>query len=108
MRKCETVKANDLFSMIIEKGVYFKNKYCIIYYLKNDLEIARFGISVGKKIGNAVTRNKLKRQTRAIIDTQKNNYQKGKDYIIMIRKSCLDLSYQEIEKALEDVCKKIK
>lgn len=43
------------------------NRTFIIYYLKNDIGHARIGISVSKKLGKAVIRNKIKRQVRMIV-----------------------------------------
>ena len=51
----------------------------------NNLPYARYGISVGKKLGNAVYRNKKKRQIRSIIDSLEKDYVKAKDYIIILR-----------------------
>ena len=106
MKKYEVVKENNQFSTIIQTGNYSKNKYIVLYYKDNSLLYPRFGISVGKKIGNAVTRNKFKRQIRSIIDNHKNLYSNGKDYIIMIRKSCNEISFQELESALIEVSMK--
>ncbi len=97
MDKLHTVKKSREFSNIIHNGVFFKNKSYVIYYKDNDLEIYRFGISVSKKLGNAVNRNKFKRQLRFIIDKYKKNYQNGTDYIIIIRNGYIDLDFKTKE-----------
>ena len=71
MDKLHTVKKNREFSNIIHNGVFYKNKSYTIYYKDNDLDYYRFGISVSKKLGKAVDRNKYKRQLRFIIDKYK-------------------------------------
>ena len=68
MKKNEVVKNNRDFERIIKEGKYRKNNEFIIYYLANSLDRSRFGISVGKKIGNAVERNYYKRVIRNICD----------------------------------------
>ena len=50
-------------------------------------------------------RNKLKRQIKNIID--KNDVQKAYDYVIIIKKEIINLSYQEKEKELLKLFKKI-
>ena len=67
------------------------------YHIENNLPYNRYGISVGKKIGNAVNRNKYKRRLRAIIDNSKKDYIKNQDYIIILRGSAKDKNYQELE-----------
>ena len=54
-----------------------------------------------KKIGTAVTRNKIKRQLRSIID--KNDYQNNFNCIIIVRKSILNKTYQEITNQLFEI-----
>ena len=60
MKKEFRVRKNEDFSRIIKKKQSMANRSFIIYYLKNDLDHARIGISVSKKLGKAVIRNKIK------------------------------------------------
>lgn len=98
MKKINIVKESRDFQKIIENGKCYKNKYYVMYQLENNLNIYRFGISISKKTGNAVIRNLYKRKLRNIIDANKKLYPKNQDYIIIIRKNCLDVEYKELEK----------
>ena len=100
MRKLYIVKNNRDFEKIMKAGLCLKNKSYVVYSLDNELPYNRYGISVSKKLGNAVFRNKYKRIVRNIIDKNKKDYIKGKDYIIILRRGVLDKSYQQIEKEL--------
>ena len=42
-----------------------------------------------------------------IIDKYQNLYQNHKDYIIIMKRSCLDKSYQELESSFLEIMKKI-
>ena len=84
---------------------FYFEKYTIYHGIKSDNTL--FGISIPKKIGNAVIRNKNKRQIKNIIDNNKNNIQNGYNYVIIIRKEILSLSYQEKEQELINLFKKI-
>ncbi len=95
------MKKNIEFNDIINTGAYFKNKYYYIYYKDNGLDISKFGLAVSKKCGNAVMRNKLKRQLRSIIDANKDIFFEGVSYIIMVRKSILDITYKQMEEYLK-------
>ena len=97
MRKLYIVKNQRDFDRIIKEGRYRKNSSYIIYYEKNNLPYDRFGISVGKRIGNAVNRNKYKRKLRAIIDNYKKLYVNSQDYIIILRGIAKEKEYKELE-----------
>ena len=97
MKKKYIVKTEKDFSNIIKNGFCIKNKYFVIHFKKNDLDYDRYGISVSKKLGNAVFRNKYKRKLRSIIDNYKKNYVNFEDYIIILRKEAINQSYQVLE-----------
>lgn len=104
MKKINIIKKKEDFNRIIRNIKAFKFKYFIIYKEYND-DNYKFGISVSKKIGNAVVRNKIKRQVKNIID--KMDYQKNFNCIIIIRKDFLNLSFKDKEKYLKEAFKKL-
>ena len=106
MKKKYIVKESKEFEKIIKKGICKKNRSFIIYNLKNNLKYNRYGISVGKKIGNAVIRNKYKRKIRHIIDNCKKNYVNNSDYIIILRKGALEKNFQELIKDYLNIVQK--
>lgn len=106
MKKINIIKKSDEFSSIIKKRNGVSNKYFILNIENNDSNIPKFGITFVKHIGNAVTRNKLKRRTKAIIDNNKNIYRDNKKYIIIIKKEAVDITYQEMEQQLISIFKK--
>ena len=91
MKKINVIKENKDFDRIIKNNVPFKYRGYIVYIEKNTNELYHFGISVSKKIANAVGRNKIKRQIRDIIS--KNIYKNGFNCIIIVRKSYLENEY---------------
>ena len=97
MKKKFIVKSTRDFDSIIKNGICIKNKYYVIYYQKNNLLYDRYGISVSKKLGNAVFRNKYKRKLRAIIDNYKKVYINNEDYIIILRKEAINQNYEILE-----------
>lgn len=103
MKKENSLKCSREFTRIIKQNRSKKAKYYYIYIERNKKDSYHFGISVSKKIGNAVTRNKFKRRIRHIIS--KRDYQNGFDCIIILRKSALDASFSELE---EDLLKNLK
>ena len=98
MKKKFIVKTTRDFEDIIHTGQCIKNKYFVIHCKKNNMKYDRFGISVSKKLGNAVFRNKYKRKLRAIIDNYKKHYENCEDYIIILRKEAVNQPFDLMEK----------
>lgn len=107
MKKINVVKSNEEFNDVIKTGKCLKNKYFVLYLKQNNLGKYRFGITVPKKVCNAVNRNKLKRKVRNILDNNKNLYSNSKDYIIIVRKSCLLEKFNTLEDNLIYLLKKV-
>ena len=101
MRKLYVVKESKDFDNIIKNNNYNKNKSFVIYSINNNLKYNRYGISVSKKLGNAVFRNKYKRKIRSIIDNYKKDCNISKDYIIILRRGAINKKYNELKEDLE-------
>ena len=106
MKKENIIKKHNDFQTIIQTTKPHKSNYFILFIKKTDLDNYRFGIAVSKKIGNAVTRNKIKRQIKNILNINKELFRKGYDCIIIVNKSILNLNYNEkCEKLINILCK---
>lgn len=105
MKKTNILKKSMDFDRIIKNNRSYKYKDYILYVEKVEDSTYHFGLSVGKKVGNAVTRNKIKRQLKTIID--KNNYEKGINCIIIVRRGLLEKSFSERENDLIEAFKKL-
>lgn len=103
MKKKNIVKNNRDFQRIIHNNKPYKYKDYIIYLEKIEEGEYHFGISVSKKLGNAVVRNKLKRQIRSII--QEKDYQKSFNCIIILGKGILGKTYEEMKNNLLEALK---
>lgn len=101
MKKQERVKSNILFNEVIQKGNKISNSLFTIFYNSNIEGKKLFGVSAPKKVGNAVIRNKLKRQTRELLDVTKMLFKNNMNYIIIIKEKCLVTSYEDKLKALK-------
>ena len=107
MEKEYRIKKTSDFDKIIKKKQSFANRQFVMYYQKNNLEHMRLGISVSKKLGKAHKRNKLKRYVRESFKTKKEslaNY----DIIVIVRPMAVDIDFQNFEKSINHILKKVK
>jgi ribonuclease P protein component len=61
---------------------------------------ARLGVTVSTKVGNAVTRNRIKRRVREIFRTRRTQLPPGLDLVVIAKRGANDLSFHEIEQEL--------
>lgn len=107
MKKRNIVKKKEDFNRIINNKNKKISRYFVMNYENNNLNYSRYGISVGTKIGNAVTRNKYKRKIRMIINENKNLDNLKKDFIIIFRKGGLNKKYNELREDFNMLIKKL-
>lgn len=107
MRKNNIIKKNYEINTIIKKNNKIKNKFFYIYKDENNLKTCRFAICISKKVGNAVKRNKLKRQIKDIIDKSNFVFSYSNDYVIIIRNEINKLNYNEIKENLMELISKM-
>ncbi|MER0238601.1 ribonuclease P protein component [Fulvimarina sp. MAC8] len=70
-------------------------------HLRGDEEAPRFGLTVTKKVGNAVVRNRIKRRLREAIRTAASTEMKnGVDYVIVARRDVLDVAFETLKDEL--------
>lgn len=106
MKKEFRVKKNKEFQEAFKKGKSFANRQFVVYSLKKpEQEHFRIGLSVSKKIGNAVTRNQIKRYIRQAFHEMENEIQHQFDFIIIARKPVAEMNFQEIKRSLTHVLK---
>ncbi len=60
----ETIKKNEEFQHVFEKGHSIQGRYLVVYFLRNQFNQNRFGFCSGSKLGTAVRRNRFKRLLR--------------------------------------------
>ena len=108
MKRKEMVKSNEDFQEIIHNKRFVTNKLFTIYTKSYPQSYPQFGIAVKKSFGTAVDRNKIKRQVRFLVDNYKKEFKNSVKYIIMIKNTCKNVSFQEMETSFASLIKEIK
>ena len=106
MKKRQRVKKNEDIQLVFKKGKSFANRQFVIYCLPKEGQAEfRIGLSVGKKIGKAVTRVQVKRYIRQVFLELKDQLKHDMDYVIIARIPAATLDFHETKKSLEHVLK---
>lgn len=106
MKKELRIKKNKDFQIAFKNGRSFANRQFVVYVLqKEDQAFFRIGLSVSKKIGNAVMRNQIKRYIRQSVLELKGQMISGMDYVIIARKPLAEMGFFEVKKSLTHVLK---
>ncbi|MEG0260116.1 MAG: ribonuclease P protein component [Lysinibacillus sp.] len=104
MKKRQRVKKNEDFQKIFKKGKSFANRQFVVYCLPKEGQTElRIGLSVSKKLGNAVTRNQIKRYVRQSILELKEDIRKDMDYVIIARYPAATMNFHEVKGSLQHV-----
>lgn len=101
MKKKNRVRKSEEFQTLIHKGKKYANGQFVLYTTPKKEEEARIGITLSKKIGNAVIRNKIKRQVRMMCQDLISFDTCMKDAVIIVRFGYKSCSYEQAQKNLE-------
>ena len=99
------IKKYSEFQKVIAAENSKKTCFFISYRLDNTLGYTRFGISVPKKIGNAVVRNRIKRQVRAAIGLS-TNFEKSVDFVIIVRRTYQIDKFEQMKSEIQQILEK--
>ena len=104
MRKENRLAKKGDFLKVYKGGLSRVNYLLVMRAISSDLTKARFGLSVGRKVGNAVTRNRVKRLIRESI--RRENVKKGWDMVFIGRIPAATADYRDIHHGVHTLLEK--
>ena len=90
---------------IYTNGRSFANKKLVMYYIKNNEEKLQIGISISKKVGKAVVRNRLRRLIKENIRLSEN-IKNGYSIIFLARVGADDLNFDTMKSSMNHILRK--
>lgn len=96
MKRSDFVKLN-------RTGKRYHATHFVVIAKKNHLDITRVGVTVGRKVGNAVRRNRTKRLLREFFRLNKPRLPRGYDFVFVAKKDAGYLDYRKTREELAPI-----
>ena len=96
------LRSNADFQRLRREGRTRVHPLLVLSVQRNDLEHSRFGFSVGRRVGKAVTRNRAKRRMRESVRQrlQKHEIAAGWDVVLIARRPIQNASFHQVDEAI--------
>ncbi len=93
----ERIRRKRDFECVYDQGKKIVSSSFVLYLFINPTrQYRRLGITVSKKVGNAVTRNRCKRVVREIFRKKKEKFPQGADVVVIVRREMVDKRYSDV------------
>ncbi len=104
MVNTKSIKDDDLFQKVLNKGKWYGGNYICMYVLKNNLTINQIGLAIGKKVGKAYRRNHVKRLIKESYTHLESSLDTGFD-IVFVWKSKAEYEECSFDEINQDIVK---
>ena len=95
MKFSSSLKKNHIFRKLYSsKGV--ANSYLVLYARPNRSQCNRVGITVSKKLGHAVVRNRTRRRIREVYRLNEERFAPGWDIVVVARTRAVEADFGKL------------
>ncbi|MCK4502656.1 MAG: ribonuclease P protein component [Desulfuromonadales bacterium] len=91
------------YQLISKMGCKFYTPHFVLLVFDNDVNHVRLGVTVSRRVGNAVQRNKVKRAIREFFRTNQNSFLVNKDYSVIARAGAASIPFLVINRELKKI-----
>lgn len=105
MKFSSALKLNHIFRRLYATAGY-ANGYLVLYARRNRTGTNRVGVTVGKKLGHAVVRNRVRRRLREIYRLNEARFAPGWDIVVVARSRCISADFQKLTNAYLSLAEK--
>ena len=105
MKFSSSLKLNHIFRRLYHTNGQ-GNAFLVLYARRNRSQENRVGITVGKKLGKAHVRNRVRRRLREVYRLNEEKFLPGWDIVVVARSRAVEASFQQLTKAYLALAKK--
>ena len=98
MKFSSSLKLNHIYQRHYRQGGQ-ANSMLVLYARKNREGKNRVGITVGKKLGHAVVRNRTRRRLREVYRLNEEKFRCGWDIVVVARTRAVDATFQQLTRS---------
>jgi len=91
------------FVNLNRSGKRHHSEHFLVIFKENGLGFTRLGITATKKTGNAVRRNRIKRQIREFFRLKKSFLPRGYDIVVVTKRGAIDCDHREVEAEIGEI-----
>ena len=106
MKYTVSIKENREFSYLYRRGKFISSDCLILYFRKNRFDKNRLGITVSKKVGKAVVRNRVRRRIKECYREVEGRLPGFYDIVIVARNTAAEADYKKIMSAFKYLLRK--
>ncbi len=107
MQRAYRLKRRNDFRRVFRAGSSVANRQFVLYtFTRVDDGVTRVGISISRKVGKAVVRNRVKRLVKEVIRKWVDQIHPHLDLVFIARNPVVGLNYKEVESSLRHVMKR--
>jgi len=105
MKFSGALKLNHIFRRLYATAGHASG-YLVLYARKNHSQSNRVGITVSKKLGGAVIRNRVRRRLREVYRLNEERFQPGWDIVVVARSRCIKAEFAALTNAYLSLAEK--
>ena len=98
MKFSSALKLNHIFRRLYATSGH-ANGYLVLYARRNRTATNRVGVTVGKKLGHAVVRNRVRRRLREVYRLNEDKFLPGWDIVVVARSRCITADFGKLTDA---------
>ena len=101
MKRERRLTKPEQYTLVYNQGNSQADRFLVVRAMSNNLNCSRYGISVSKRIGNAVVRNRIKRILREILRV--SSLSPGWDIILIARRAAAKSNYHQLQQSINNL-----